>query len=400
MIGAGDTATLVFETLGDPQRWDIATLRDLLIPIAADPAAAFAYGIPRDLFYTTAVRRIIVNPPALNSDTASWGFPPAVLDFLAEQGRSAREPRLRDLGLLSLYSRNPRRWADSVLARSRAGSAILEEASLLAAGVGRTDPRGAKVAPPDSGADWRQWYAWLGTRSGPVPQPPVVPIVLRSLPVRSTAIPFGESHARALAMFEVQTGRPVAAELLRNLAAATEDSARSLYTTMLEGIGATAIDAEVLAAQFRSGQETEMEKARTNLRTIFATGRASGAGVGPFVINGTPARPDSATLVEITNQLVAIALGAGPVWTTVEVRVRGLPATDLRSLHSRLIVATLLSRAAPPPAGRLKLSTPLMAGETPSGCLAPPFTNAKAPCSRSRSGAPSFGSSTTRSTIA
>jgi hypothetical protein len=102
MIRAGDTATLVFETLSYPQRWDIATLRDLLIPIAADPAAAFAYGIPRDLFYTTAVRRFIVNPPALYSDSASWGFPPAGVDVLAELGRSARGPRLRDVGVLCL----------------------------------------------------------------------------------------------------------------------------------------------------------------------------------------------------------------------------------------------------------------------------------------------------------
>jgi hypothetical protein len=45
-------------------------------------------------------------PPALTPDTGSWGFRPAIFNFLAEQRRTAGYPRLRDLGLVSLRSRS------------------------------------------------------------------------------------------------------------------------------------------------------------------------------------------------------------------------------------------------------------------------------------------------------
>jgi hypothetical protein len=352
LIRAGDTATLVRDLLGRPQQWDIPALRDLLIPIAANPAAAFARGIPRDLFYATAVRRIIVNPPVLVRDTSAWGFSPAILDFLAEQGRTAVETRLRDLGLLALYARNPRRYADSVLTRARAGIPVLEEAALLARGVGRANPRAPKTAVPDSGAAWRQWYTWIGEPSGPVPQPPVVPLILRSVPAQrgggAGRVPLGESHARALAVYEVQRGRQIVDELRRELASATEDSARVLFTAMLEGLGANAIDANVLAAQFRSGDEGEIARARAQLRTIFGAGR--GAGVGPRVINAMPSAPDSLTRAQITDRLVAIALGAGPVWPTVEQRVRGVPGPGVRVEPQRGIVTTVIISDSLPPA--------------------------------------------------
>jgi hypothetical protein len=326
-IQAGDSVARLARLLADPRRWDVPTVRDVLIPNMADPAGAFSLGVPREAFYRSALSALIDVPAAITPDTANWPLSPAVYDYLAQQGRTARDPRLRDLGLVALFVRDPRRWSDSVLARAATTSPMLEDAVSLIRGIGATSASIARPSMPDSGATWRDWLAWMG----PIQRRPVAPVMppLLSRPIpRNARMPFEESHVLAIRMYEARTGRRVVAELQRKLATATDDSARLVFSTMLQGLGESPVDLQQLMTQFQSGSPEFVALARRNLPALFGSAlEPSPASPSRIVTSLRPAIADSALSVAIVDRLIGNALGMQPSWRTLE-RVRGLPPQD------------------------------------------------------------------------
>jgi hypothetical protein len=316
---AGDSILIRAELMSRPAQWDVALVRDVLIPSMAEPGGAFARGYPRDTFYRTVLRLMLDKPPAITLDTASWGLQPEIFDYLAEQGRAASDPRLRDLGVVSLFVRDPRRYADSVRARTRAGSVITADAALLADGVGNAQPWHERTEPPQSGASWREWYRWMG----PVPPgmvnripPPRTPLLSR-LVVRDRLMPFSDFHARAVRISQLVSGRPLIAELQRNVSAAADDSARLVYSTILQGLGELPVDAGAIAERFRTGSATDFSLARNAVRDLFAnvsrTTSVAESGV------------DSATRVLVIGMFMSTIFRADGGFVTVEEK-RGVAA--------------------------------------------------------------------------
>jgi hypothetical protein len=302
---------IVNALLARPREWTVAVVRDVLIPFMAEPGGALAHGQRRDVFYNSAVRHILDRLPAITPDTSAWTLSPAVFDYLAQQGRSAVDPRLRDLGLLSLFARDPQRYSDSVRARAQAGSTVVEEAALMIDGA-TAYAMGTPL--PAAGADWRAWLLWM---TGPTPT-----VARPGAPARPRPMAFSAANQRAIRMYEVRTGRDVVSELRRNMSAADSDSARLIYSTILTGLGVASANVDEVARLFISGSAGELAQARAGFMDVF---RDANAGLGRGAPPPTPGRTgarlalaDSITRVEVADRIVSAILGRGAPLQTVE----------------------------------------------------------------------------------
>ena len=287
---------------------DTAAIRSML-RFMRDPGLAFAFNESRDWLYENLRQGLIALPPAVTRDTSHWPCAPAACQMLADQWRVAREPRLKEVGLVALVALEPARWGDTVLARAAAGSRFLEPAAMLVRGVGATSPASSKAPIPGPNADWQTWVEWMSGidpryaaaqaaayASARLPQPRPEPRVR-----------FGESHATAIRFFQARTGRDVIAELRRGLEAATSDSAHLVFATMLQGLGELRLSADEVAAHARSGDPGRIALARRALTQMFwFEGRATVA--------------DSATALPLLDRLVALVVEGAPPWRSLDGR--------------------------------------------------------------------------------
>jgi hypothetical protein len=277
-----------------------------LIRVMGDPGISFALGVSRDWLYENVVQTLTTWPPAIEPDSSRWRCTPAACRILGEQWRTAQEPRLRDVGLAALVATDPGRWADTAVARLAAGSTVIERVAHLANGVGATWPAAAKLPIPPAGAEWRAWRAWSNTLD------PAYARVQRSSSVRvpQDAMRFDESHATAIRFYQRRTGRDVVGELRRHLAAATDDSARLVYGTILAGLGERP-GIERVVAQLRSGSPPQVSLGAQSVPGLFRT---------------NPPLADSATTVAILDRLIATLVDGGEPWPTLRPDARRPPA--------------------------------------------------------------------------
>jgi hypothetical protein len=263
-----------------------------MIRVMSDPGLPFAFGWSRDAIYENLVQTFSTWPPATAPDSSQWRCTPDACALLGAQWHRASEPRLRDVGLAVLATIDPVRWADTAVARAAAGSSVIQRIAQLANGVGATWPAAAKLALPAEEADWRAWLAWM---NAPNPQYRVP----SALPQESGIhVRFDESHATAIRFHQVRTGRDLIGELRRRLVAATDDSARMVYGTMLSGLGDTP-SVDQIAAQLRSGSAPQITLARRSMHSVFGA-RAP--------------RADSATTVAIIDRLIESRLDGSDPW--------------------------------------------------------------------------------------
>ncbi len=354
-LAAGDTALWLDAITRQPReirRWDVQLVRNVLLPLAADPGSAFALGISRDRFFETTAG-LILNPiPSLTADTSAWALRPSVLDLLAQQWPAARDSRLRALGLLANLGRDPRRWSDTVLANVNVSPWILTPAVTLIKGIGATWPAASKQSLPAPDATWRDWLEWMGGRSPDYPVP--ASIVARSNP-QYPELRFEASHANAIRFYEARTGRAVTAELQRGAAAATSDSARLVYLTMLTALGAVDVQPAEIERQVRSGSPAMLNLARRTLPQIFATAaRTAGSGFAVFDARTMPANTaggvhvaDSAVAAALLDRWIDSQVKNEQPWVRVEQRVTGLapaaPVAPSQQLHAPLPPSAMLT---------------------------------------------------------
>jgi len=180
-----------------------------------------------------------------------------------------------------------------VLSRVAAGRGILTPVGQLMNGVGAMWPAAAKLSLPGPDADWRAWLAWTSATS-----PEYQRIASSMSRGTQTELRFEESHVTAIRFYQQRTGRDVVGELRRNLAAATDDSARLVYGAILTGLGDVPT-VEQVAARFRSGSAAQIALATRQLYGLFRQ-RAPLA--------------DSATTVAILDRLIAATIDAVAPW--------------------------------------------------------------------------------------
>ena len=304
-VASGDTAYLyrwlAERAYGSRAPADTADVRRMLV-FMADPALPLSYGASADGLYENVQQGLTTWPPAVTTDTSRWKCTPAACRVLAEQWRTAREPRLRDVGLVALLTLEPARWADTVLAREQAGSRFLRRAAMLARGVGATWPAASKAPMPPPNAGWETWAEWMG---GTDPQYAAARTATqRSLgmppPRPESRVRFEESHATAIRFHAVRTGRDLVGELRRRFDGATSDSARLVFGTMLQGLGELRLSADEIKAYLRSSQPSERALADRSLRHLFFFTRTEAA--------------DSATVLALLDRLVSLVVEGVPAW--------------------------------------------------------------------------------------
>lgn len=314
-IAAGDTAFLyehlakrAYANDGHPDSADVRAM----LPFMEDPALVWSFNLSRDDLYENLVQGLTTWPRAL-SEASRGRIPctPAACRILADQWRAAREPRLRDVGLVALFSLDPRQWADTVLALDATRHPLLRSAQLLARGVGATWPAASKAPLPAPGSDAGAWLEWMNG------QDPRYAAAQRNAP---SAVPrragiaprFEDSHRTAIRMYAARTGRDVVSDLRQSYGAATSDSARLIFGTILEGLGELQLTEAELAESFTSRVPSRVQLARGVLA------RSLGEAATPM------ADANAATLID---QLISAVVNSTPLWPDLMPGPR-VPARD------------------------------------------------------------------------
>jgi hypothetical protein len=307
-VAAGDSAymymLLAQQAFAAHEPTDTADLRRMF-KFMADPGLAFSLDAGRDWLYENLQQALTTRPPAITHDTTRWPCTPTACRMLADQWRSAREPRLRELGLVAHLTLEPGRWADTVLARAQAGTHFLAPAAMLARGVGATWPAASKASLPEPNATWQAWAEWM---NGVDPryaaalasmQPPGP----RREPRPESRVRFEESHVTAIRFIQARTGRDVIGELRRSFASAPDDSARLVFGAMVQGLGELPLTPDEVAAYFRSGDAARLRIAQTALLGLFR----KEAGLA-----------DSVTALALLDRLVSLAVEGVPAWRSLD----------------------------------------------------------------------------------
>jgi hypothetical protein len=310
-IASGDT-TYLYRWLAERayrpgQPTTVPEMRSML-RFMENPALAFAFNQSRDWLFENLRQALTQSPPAVTPGPA-WPCVPAACRLLADQWRSAREPRLRELGLVALVTLEPARWADTVLTRAATGSRFLEPAVNLVRGVGATWPAASQAAIPSPNATWQIWADWMSAPNATYAAARAAANASLGLPAPrpEPRVRFEGSHAVAVRFFQARTGRDVIAELRRSLETANSDSARLVFGTMLQGLGELRLSADELVAHFRSGDPGRVAVARRSLTEMFWRDRRA-----------TPA--DSATAFVILDRLASLVLEGGAPWRSLDGR--------------------------------------------------------------------------------
>lgn len=301
---AGDTAylyTRLSERVQRQEPLDTADVRALL-PFMQDPALAWSVNLSRDWPYENLARALTLRPPAAGESDfpyRSVACTSAACRLLADQWHSASEPRLRDVGLVALLATDPAHWADTVLALDGPRHPLLHGAARLARGVAATWDAASKAPMPPPNSDWHAWLEWMDGRD-----PRYVAIKRQSsLPprFRQDTLPrvrFEQSHITAIRFFQARTGRDIVAELRHGYDAATSDTARLVFGTMLEGLGELQPTAPQVVQWFRSGNSAQAALARRMLHAGFAKS----------------ARADTTVTVPLLERLLAAIVDSAPLW--------------------------------------------------------------------------------------
>lgn len=317
-FAAGDTAFLYQHLANRAYAYgptDTADVRAML-PFMEDPSIAWGFNLSRDWLYENLVQAMTTMPRAAAAPGARASCTPSACDMLAALWHSAREPRLRDVGLVARFASDPRRWADTVLALDPREHPILRPAKLLAMGAGATWIAASKTPMPPPNSDARVWLEWMNGvdpqyAAASAGQPFARPLGAPPAPR------FESSHQTAIRMYTAQTGRDIVGELQRSYRAATADTSRLVFGMMLQGLGALGLTEAEIAEAFRSGDHARTTVAR---RELMANLRQSGA-----PMSAQRAAP-------LIDRLIAAVVNSTPLWRDLTSTTRQ-PQRELPGLH-------------------------------------------------------------------
>ena len=318
-IAAGDTAFL-YEQLAQrayPTRSPL-TAEDVraMLRFMDDPAAVWALNVSRERLYEDLVQTMTTWPRAAQGSSPGR-FTTCTIDacrLLEAQWREAREPRLRDVGLVALVTGDPRRWVDTLLTLDAAQHPLLVPAFHLARGAGATWQAASKAPLPPPNSDWHAWLEWMNGRD-----PSYVTL---GPPRAAPAVRFEESHSTALRFYGARTGRDVVAEIRSGYEAADSDSARLVFGTMLQRLGGLSLTEAQVAEAFASGDPARIELARV----AMVEGLRSGASA---VLSGASAAP-------FVGRLVASLVDTIPLWSAGTADLRAVSGRSRPIVHAQV----------------------------------------------------------------
>lgn len=326
-VSAGDTThlheLLTSRAYTRVRPFDTSDVRAML-RFMEDPATPWGFDVDRDPLYENLAQALTSWPHAA-AVLAGSGYSActvAACRLLAEQWRPGREPRTRDVGLVALFSLDPARWADTVLALDDPRRPLLHRAAALAKGIGATWEAASKAVMPPPNSDWRAWLEWMDGRdrgylAASAQRRARLPERMRSDTV--ARVRFEETHWTAIRMYMARTGRDITAELERGYAAAESDSARLVFGTMLQRLGRVRLTETEIADAFVSGVAERTTLARTALLSRFAAGSepVAPAAAAPFI-----------------DRLIASLVHGEALWRSADTGARSPPGLGRQMLHA------------------------------------------------------------------
>lgn len=323
MLLDGDTVrALEFTSLSMTPAW----LHDWL-PLFDDPAPLWRHGLtPTENFSEGVESDLTQWPPVLMEYMKRLGRPipfdgaclPDACRVLAELWPSARDARLRAIGLLTRAMQDPKVWGDSLRRYASIAPGIANHGIALLDGVGASWQASTKIRMPAPGADWRLWSEWMTGQSLSAPPSRFEPGLTR----------LEENHYSAFAIRTATTGRDFQSEMRDAFQRATADSARLVFGTLAVSLNAIPLTGEVLASWLSDSSAL-----------ITALGRNA---VTQYVSANQRRLPD-AEAVPLIDTLLAILTQGAPRWASLGIdssKLRDFPA-ELRAGALRIISDSL-----------------------------------------------------------
>jgi hypothetical protein len=326
-LSAGDTThlyrLLTSRAYSRVPPFDTSDVRAML-RFMEDPGLRWGFNLERDHLYENLAQALTSWPyaAAVMAGSEYSACTVAACRMIAEQWLRAREPRTRDVGLVALFSLDPARWADTVLALDGPRRPLLRRAAALAKGIGATWNAASKAVMPPPNSDWRVWLEWMDGRDREylaawAERRAQQPERMRSDTV--ARVRFEETHWTAIRMYMARTGRDITDELQRGYAGAESDSARLVFGTMLQRLGRVRLTEGEIAEAFASGVPPRIALARTALVSLFGTS------------HGPVAPAAAATFID---RVIAAVMDGEPLWRAVETGARPQAGVGRPMLHA------------------------------------------------------------------
>ncbi len=287
----GDTARAARTIRSDGSLPFDARAYDILRPFLDDPQRALRHGIDIDDYLEALVYGFTNSPPAVARDSLQTFCVPSLCARVAAEWTKARDPRLRDIGLLAAAASDPFRWGDTLIERARTNHPMLRGVARQLTNARHLGDALPDLAFPGVTADWRAWLLWfrLG-RYGPIRRNPN--------DIREW---IDRVDSRSLQMAMRYRGHAYRDTIAARFARAEVDTARYVYGTVLQALGMHR-DEATLARVIESGTPLDVELAATEAWDL------------PFVAADT----STASLLEL--QMIERYTGQPPAW-----RLAGLP---------------------------------------------------------------------------
>ena len=277
-----------------------------------DPSIPWAFHRSGDALYERLAEALTTFPPAVLARGERAPCVPAACRLLADQWRTAREPRLRDLGLVALFATDPRRWGDTVLAIDVRQHPLLASSKALAMGVDVMRDAASNASLPPPGSDARAWRDWT---EGVDPQHSSRDVSPSGM---SPEFRVEQSQIVAIRMYSARTGRDVVGELRQGYRSATSESARLIFGSMLQGLGELQLNETDVADAFTSRVPERIALAR-----------------GALVSNlgDSATRMPDAKAAALVDRLIASVVNSTPLWPNMMAGPRGSVRDALPGLH-------------------------------------------------------------------
>ncbi len=241
-----------------------------------DATAARRVGVDRELMAINLIDGLTYAPPVLSSSGRQPICEPATCRAMANDVRATALPvsalPLRAVALVAAMVTTPRGWTDSVIANATHNPLLATRALWFARGTSSTAAASAKAPIPEANDAPLVWHEWLTGQDSAYLRSRGPVTVVRT-PRRSSLVNVNADQAATSIRFaEARTGQSYVTALRRHRAAATEDSTRALFGTLLMAIGDSVFTSSELMSLAFSPPSDDRELA---IRQITGTGATS-----------------------------------------------------------------------------------------------------------------------------
>lgn len=307
----------------------------LVRPLLNDPRLALRYGLETNELYEAFEYAFRYYPTVAMPNVDSAWCSPAACQLVGDEWERATEPRLKLIGLMARFSVDPATWGDTLDRLARDGARALMPLSERGRGIRFVRADEVPLEMPSASADWREWLVWL--RGGSVAtlarRDSIDAARGQRLSANAFAPPLGirdvGQEAVILKLVARRRGMSYLDSLAKRFAAASNDSARYVYGSVLGGFGAPARSPEALRLALASTSVLDQAIAKQELtRLRFETA-------------------DSTTARAIESTLLGRLIDGSPLWARLTPTAAGVqePISTFRTADSAHIVADSLTAA-------------------------------------------------------